>query len=534
MTDGALPRLCTALSRLSGFAVQLRDPDGHVIEPQGDSSWAAIESPAPPIGALEFPLLVDGARLGAIVVSDPTLVIGGDGTGDALVTVVELLASTVAEVCEGQVDLQHRLDEIRVLYRLSSLLASAGSVDEILAIGLDSTLDVLGLDAGAIMLLTDQADPFLPSVERDLVRSASRNLSERWLSNPNPLSRDRVFDRLALGGEVVAVEDLREDHRVALAEEVRREGLVSAIHAGMVFGDRPVGVIRAYARHRRRFDASDERLVRSISHQLAVAVEQARLMRVQEEEQRIQRQLHLAGNVQRRMLPRSLPGIPSLEVAAKWIPSVELSGDFYDYILPEGGRKLGVVVGDVVGKGVPAALMMSAVRASLRAHADEGHPVDETLERVNRDLCRDTRQEEFATIWYGLIDPEAGSLEYASAGHDTPLLIRPGEGGPRLVDLPGHGMVAGVDDTERYERFGHELLRGDVLVVFTDGVTDAMNFNGERFGRARLVDAVIRELDTSIESSAACVLDAIFREVRSYTGIAPRTDDRTVVVIRLV
>jgi sigma-B regulation protein RsbU (phosphoserine phosphatase) len=187
-----------------------------------------------------------------------------------------------------------------------------------------------------------------------------------------------------------------------------------------------------------------------------------------------------------------------------------------------------------VGKGVPAALMMSAARASLRAHAEEGHAVHETLGRVNRDLCRDTRPEEFATIWYGVIDAEAMALEYASAGHDKPILVRPDPARARLIDIPGHGMVAGVDDSQSYALYRQELRAGDVLVVFTDGVTDAMNFEGKRFGRKRLTESIVRQLEEMPDSSAGRVLDAIFRGVRGFTGLASRTDDRTVVVVRIV
>ena len=524
MTDGALPALCRTLSELCGVTIRLRDPKGRVILPTDGSPPWKHEQIAPDPGALVIPLLASGRELGSIEVPTP-----GDST---LADAISLLARTVTEICEGQIELRHAVDEITVLFKLSSLLAGAGGVESILQIGLESTLDVLGLDAGAIVLFPEQDDGRLSEDEKDLRFAASIGLTDEWLNSPVPLSKDRIFDRLALAGEVVLVEDLRHDDRVQLDDAIAREGLVSAILAGMVIGDRPIGIVRAYARQPRRFTPSDERLIKSIGQQLAVAVNQARLLEVQREEQRMQRQLRLAADVQRRMLPAGRPNVAPFNIAARWTPSIELAGDFYDF--PSQGTSVGIAVGDVVGKGVAAALLMAAVRASLRAHADEGHPVNEVIDRVNRDLCRDTRPEEFATIWYAQADPASLTLSYAAAGHDPPILARiSASGQPELIGVTGGGLIAGVDPDQVYESYSLQLQPGDVLVAYTDGVTDALDFTGARFTRDRLRQAIARSLTDQPDGCAADVLDAIFRELRGFTGLAPRTDDRTVVVLRV-
>ena len=533
MTDGALPALCRALTQLSGHTVQLRDPDGNIITPaRGTPPWTIQPAPSNPRATL-VPITAGGNTMGYVEVLP-----GEDAEQANLLNTVTMLASTVAEICGSQIELRHAMDEITVLFRLSSMLAQADDVESILQIGLESTLSVLSLDAGAIVLFPEQEDGRLSGDEKDLRFAASINLSERWLNSPIPLSKDRAFDRLALAGEIVVIEDLAADPRVQVVDDLKRERLVSTIHAGMVFQNRPIGIIRAYASQKRLFNMSDQRLIKSIAQQLAVAVEQARLLEVQREEQRIARQLRLAANVQRRMLPAQRPDIDPFDIAAAWIPSVELSGDFYDFMLAD--DQLGLVVGDVVGKGVPAALLMSAVRASLRAHADEGYEVHQVLDRVNRDICRDTRPEEFATIWYAKANPTSLMLAYASAGHDVPILAKPHPGrATEIRRVEGGGLIAGVDPAHRYETMSVQLEAGDVLVMFTDGVTDALDFGGNRFGRNRLIGAIATALSdqSTCAATPACtaadVLDRIFRDLRSYTGLAPRTDDRTVIVLRV-
>jgi sigma-B regulation protein RsbU (phosphoserine phosphatase) len=384
-------------------------------------------------------------------------------------------------------------------------------------------------------VLFEQEEGPTTQTEVDLVLKCSRNLSREWLSSPLPLSKDRLFDRLALRGEVVVSRDLRADDRVLIPDHVEREGLRGAVHVGLVFQDKAVGVIRLYSRQPRDFTDAEKRLLKSIAHQAAVAVEQARLLKLQERDARIQRQVQLAVDVQRRMLPRKFPSVPRLDVAARYVPSFELGGDFYDFMELE--KSLGIAVGDVVGKGLAAALLMSAVRASLRAHVQDIYHIDDVIHRVNAALCRDTLDNEFATLWYGVIDTDTLRLTYCSAGHDPAMVFRtpPARAGqaPEVTDLSVGGMVVGVDPTERYQRGTYDLHPGDVLLVYTDGVTDMLNFEKRKFGKARLRQGVLDLLAREPRAGAARIVDHIFWELRQFGGILERPDDQTVVVVRV-
>jgi sigma-B regulation protein RsbU (phosphoserine phosphatase) len=538
LTDGSLVRLCDEVARLTGLEVQLRDADGRLIVKvdDPDKPWSVCEdAPREDARAMSFPLRVGGERIGSIVLASGTPELPSDPRG-TLERLLAHLAGTSAELCEHELEVQHKVRELGALFRLTSLLAQASGMQRVLEVALDAALDVLGLDAGSIMLLKEDADGVISTgTEEDLALSTSRNLSKDWLDWPIPLSKDRLFDKMALGGEIVVAEDLRADPRVAIHDKVVEEGLVSAMHAGMVFQNRPLGVMRLYAKSPRTFGDFDRRLLRSIAQQAAIAIEQARLLRIGEEERRIQRQLELAADVQRRMLPSRLPQIPGIDLAARYVPSFELGGDFYDIIELHG--HLGLVVGDVVGKGIAAALLMSSVRAGLRAHAQEIYDLDTVVSKVNQALCRDTLDNEFATLWYGVLDPLTLRLTYCCAGHDPTLVIRvPPHRSPTPADideLSVGGMVVGIDRSQRYQRAVYDMQPRDVLVAYTDGLTDATNFNREKFGKKRLRSALLSILSAEPNASAARILDLLHWEVRRFTGLASRTDDETLLVMRV-
>lgn len=527
LTDGSLVTLCEELSRLTGASIRLRDADGRrIVSPPSGPGWVALGPESEESEEERFELFADGEIIGALCAPRVSM------DNPRLRAVLTLLASTVTEVCDREVELQHRLREMSVMYRLSSLLARAASVDEVLRMGLDSALEVLELDAGTVVLLPETADGGLSRDEADLVHKASRNLSHDWLMCPLPLSRDRVFDRLALAGDVVAVEDLSRDARVAIADRAAAEGLASFLSAGLIFRDRPIGVIRLYAKRTRAFPASERRLLQSIAQQLAVAVEQARLLKIQEEDKRIQGQLQLAADVQRRMLPRMSPASGRFDLSARWVPTFELAGDFYDFIDLEG--RIGIAVGDVVGKGIAAALLMASARAWIRAYSQESADVRDVVARVNLDLCRDTLVNEFVTLWYAIADESTLDLSFCSAGHEPPFVARRGaDGGVEIIDLRAGGMVAGVEPEAEYERGSFRLQPGDTLVACTDGLIDSRNFSGDKFGRARLTTSVAAIARDRPDASATEVIEHVLRDVRHFAGLADRDDDLTLVVLRV-
>ena len=537
LTDGSLAALCVQLERLAGKPVWLCDLRGRrIVSTDGPVRWRITDDeqldPESSDSWTFLPLTAENQTIGFLAVETV------DSQLDAgpLDSTLSLLASTVSEFCHNELELEHRIKELGVLYRLNSLLAHAGDVDGVLQIVLDSALDAVGLCAGSIVLLPEDADG-VPSGDREdeLILKAAHGLSDEWLHSPLPLSKERLFDRLALKGKIVLVPDISADDRVLIPDRAAAEGLGSFVGIGLVFKDQPIGVMRLYDDQVRELSETECRLLCSLAQQAAVSVEQARLLEAHASDQKRQRQLQLAADVQKRMMPRRLPSIEPFSVAARSVPSLDLAGDFYDLFELDGS--LGLVVGDVVGKGVAAALLMSAVKASLRAHAERFSCLADVIKHVNLDMCRDTLESEFATLWMGAVDPTTLTMRYCSAGHEPPMLVRPGVGNAAketdLTELPHGGMIVGVDPSQDYEQRELVLEPGDVLLAYTDGLTDATNFSGEKFGKQRIKQSLINILNLEPDADAARILEHLYWELRQFAGLSARPDDQTAVVLRV-
>ncbi|MEM9165653.1 MAG: GAF domain-containing SpoIIE family protein phosphatase [Planctomycetota bacterium] len=536
LTDGWLPHLCESLGSLTGRPVTLHDASGAVVvATPGDPPFSILprteDDESDQVDRVEAAIRVGGRTLGWIRATGV-----GEADRPALRTSIEQLAAGSAEVIGHSLELRHRVLEMSAMYRLTSLLARATEVEQILRIALESALEVLELDAGSIVLFDDDNDP--ADDERGVRLMTSQSLSEAWLADPRPLSVAREFDRRASAGETIVVEDLRLDPRIIGPERVRDEGLVGFVTCAMLIQGRAIGAIRLYDREPRLLDDAEQRLVRSIAQQVGLALEQSRLLELQAEDRKMQRQLHLAGDVQRRMLPAAMPSVPPFDIAARYVPSFDLGGDFYDAfkIGERSEPNIGLAVGDVVGKGVAAALLMSSVRSSLRAYAHQIYDLDEIVSKTNRALARDTTEAEFVTLWYGVADPKTRHLTYCGAGHEPPLIVRvPDHRAPTTADvdeLVTGGMVLGIDPSQRYQRGHFDLKPGDVLVAYTDGITDTRDFEDHRFGKRRLIDALLEILSENPQAEAATVVERVFWHLRQFAGLSVRQDDQTLLVMR--
>ncbi len=241
---------------------------------------------------------------------------------------------------------------------------------------------------------------------------------------------------------------------------------------------------------------------------------------------RMERELALAGKVQASFLPRELSLPPGWQIAAALKPARQTSGDFYDLIPLPGGR-LGLLIADVVDKGVGAALFMALGWILIRTYALE-HPAqpDLVLQAVNRRVLAEADTGQFVTIFYGILDPALGTLTYSNAGHPPPLLFRARSGA--VAGLLGRtGMALGVVDTETWEQATVELGPGDLLLLYSDGITDAQNEQGASFGPERMEASARANLGRSAQE----IQDGLLAEIRTFTGEAIQSDDVTLMVL---
>lgn len=434
-----------------------------------------------------------------------------------------LMANAITRLCHEEQQARQRLRELSVLYNTSRAVAGHETLDQVLATAVDSVREAMQVKAVVIRLL--HQTPQGPELRRE----ASAGLSDDYLQKGHLLVNRSDMLAAALRGEVIQIADMPTDPRVFYPAQAADEGLASMLCVGVIYEGQALGSLQLFTDTPRRFDDFETDLVRGIAQLLATAIEKKRLDQTRHENRAMLRQLHLAASVQKRMLPVAPPQIDGYDLAARYVPSYELSGDFYDFIeLGDRGETLGIAIGDVVGKGVAASLMMAGARASLRAFAQDVYDLDEVISRVNVNMARDTTVGEFVTLWYGTLEPESGRLTYCNAGHEPGLLIRDGA----ITRLEAGGMIAGIDAEQEYEKGIWNLEPGDLLLLHTDGLSDAMNSDGKRLGRAP-VEKVL--LDAAAQGlSASEVVNHLLGIVQDHSGDARRTDDTTLVVLRRV
>jgi serine phosphatase RsbU (regulator of sigma subunit)/DNA-binding NarL/FixJ family response regulator len=273
-------------------------------------------------------------------------------------------------------------------------------------------------------------------------------------------------------------------------------------------------------------------LVKSVAAHISSALHSAQVYAQTVAQRRVARELALAGQIQASFLPGELPDVAGWQLAATLEPARETSGDFYDvFSLPNG--RLGIIIADVADKGMGAALYMALCRTLVRTYAAEYDTRPElVLSAANRRILSDARAGLFVTAFYGILEPETGALTYCNAGHCPPYLLSAHDR-DRVRTLPRTGMALGVVEDEFWGQSVVQLCPGDLLVLYTDGITEAQDPQGTFFGTERLPEIVLSNLGSpgSQKPLAQEIQDALMAEVREFVGDAPQFDDMTLVVV---
>lgn len=297
----------------------------------------------------------------------------------------------------------------------------------------------------------------------------------------------------------------------------------------LIFQDRLIGLINlSEKKSGKPFNREDIDLLRTIANQGAVAIENAHLFRENLEKQRMEEELNIARDLQMSMLPSSCPEIEGLAIAARSFPAQEVGGDFYDFI-DLGEDRAGLVIGDVTGKSVSGALVMSAARSVFRMLSEEKYSLRDIMLRANRRAKQDTQSEMFIALLYADLNARSGALTLCSAGQTQPIRLSPASGEAVLIETEGDALPLGLLDDVDYRETSMPLKPGDRIVFYTDGIVEAMNAEKEIFGFERLL-AVIQENGTL---KAEDLLETIIAHVKDFSGNAPQHDDITVIVVHV-
>ena len=524
------------LARSAGRRLVARDfPDGtaapiEVRQPReeglagwvltrGESLRLSAADPAPegflgpwiPGTALVLPLFRRGEVFGAIECRDK---LGGAFT-DADFDRLELAAEGVSFALDYawlSQEIERRALEKDVLLDVTRLLAAPFELEEVVDAIFAGLRQVVDFDAAAIYLV-GRGSEALEMVSEHGYPAGSESAFDLQIGQG-------IVGWVAKSGEPVIVPDVQRDPRYVAARLSTR----SEIATPLIVEGRVIGVFNLESDHEDVYHQGHLELLNAFSAQAAVAVERARTARDRVEARRLEKELAIARDIQRSFLPASAPRVPGFELAGTSISHDQVGGDYYDFIAISETR-LGLAIADVSGKGIPAALLMAGFRMCLLAEIRNEFAIRAVMRKVNQLLHESTERDKFVTAFYGVLDWRNAMLIFSNAGHNPPLLIR-ADG--TTEPLSEGGVALGVLEDTHYEERPLAISPGDVLLMYTDGVSEAENEHGEQFGPER-IEQLVR---ANAGHTARELMQDLVAAVLDWAGERGLGDDLTLLVVR--
>jgi sigma-B regulation protein RsbU (phosphoserine phosphatase) len=450
----------------------------------------------------------------------------GGGARELVAEAVACLAEAEREAAQVAAELSDRYEEIDLVYTISEILGHTIRLDEAARRILQEVATVVGARRASLFVL---------DADRHLLRLVAAK--GMVTSEVDPIELDDPVSVTARAYREMRIQS----NDPAEPEPAAARGQAGRSYRGRAFlavpvmygapGDqaRPIGVINLTDRHGPdAFSAGDRKLVAAIANQVGAAIENARLVARDLSQQRVRRELELAHDLQLKLLPSPAVLGAKADLAARCRPADSVGGDFYNLLRLHGDR-VGIMLGDVSSHGFGAALIMALAMAASGIHAEAAASPSQVLGDLEKSLAEElARTEMYLSLFYAVVDPAAGVCAYANAGHPHAFLVRGATGEVRRLEAtrPPLGLgpaTAAADRQETWKR------REDLLCVFTDGIVDAVGESGQRFGEDRLL-AHVRALRTRQTQD---ILEAIFADLAAFTGGAPSSDDRTLLIAKV-
>jgi len=494
---------------VTGVAAQLREP---VLVGDVTKDVRYISAVPNVRSELALPLIVKNRLIGVIDIESRQ----ADYFTEEHKRLLMLIASRMAAGIENARLYTRTTRQARTLVLLNEIareLTSILNLDELLKRVAELLSRLIDYQMFSILLLDSNGDKL------------QHRFSLRFQENIQ-LKHDIVLGQGVVGyaaqhKQAVLVPDVRKDPRyIALNPETRSELAAPLIYKGKV-----IGVLDLEHTRRGFFTDDHKRTITTLAAQVAIAIENAQLYeQIAQQEQRLERDLALARELQFRLLPQTLPKIKNLDIAAKFVPARAIGGDLYDFMSYSLSRTA-IVVGDVSGKGAPAAIYAALVSGILRSHAPIEPGPAEMLAAVNFSLSERRIEGQFVSLIYAVWDDDNGQLRVANSGLPRPVYCHDG----KIEIIQATGLPLGLFDDAEYDEFTFTPKAGDLFVFFSDGILDAQNKAREMFGRGRLEQIVTARCALSAEG----VVEAIFKAVAEHAGTEEAFDDQTVVVLRV-
>lgn len=414
------------------------------------------------------------------------------------------------------------IDKLRMLLDITKKISRSLDLQEVLHLVMDTLDSLIPYDAAGIFLLECVDKDSVPAGEEPCTFKAEavRGYDVDELYDLHLKLGEGFLGSVALSAAPIISNDVRNDPVYVNARDRTRSEMVAPI----ISNDEVIGCFDLESDQLNAYSNDDLEVLTLLASQVAIIIEKVMLHEQLIEKKRLQGQLEVARQVQLELLPSGDPALSGYDISAYNFPTEEVSGDYYDWVrLYE--DQIVIVIADVSGKGVPAAILMAFLRASLRAASHIGYATPISMAKVNYLLWESIERNQFVTAFYGILDASNRTLSYSNAGHNPPLLIKAG-GETRFVD---HGeQPLGMFRETRYHEYHLILDPGDVLVLYTDGATEAESPAGEEFGRDRLAEAVKQSLNRPAHEMIASIQMTILE----WTASVGASDDVTFFVIK--
>jgi sigma-B regulation protein RsbU (phosphoserine phosphatase) len=418
------------------------------------------------------------------------------------------------------------VDKLRMLLDITKTISRSLDLDEVLNLVMDTLDSLIPYDAAGIYLVKcSQPLPEWDGVRDDTCvfqTQAVRGYDTDDLQELHLKMGEGLIGHVAVSGKPFTSPDVRKEPRYINARARTRSEMVAPI----ISNSEVIGVFDLESDELNAYAKDDLEVLGMLASQVAIIIEKVMLHDQLIEKQRLETQLEVARQVQLELLPARDPQLEGFDISAYNFPTEEVSGDYYDWVRIYDDQ-IGIVIADVSGKGVPAALLMAFLRASLRAATHIGYAPHISMSKVNYLLWESIERNQFVTAFYGILDAANRTVAYSNAGHNPPFLME--ADGTVHFEERGGVPLGMFRDTRYYEYFA-TIEPGQVLVLYTDGATEAMNQAREEYGRARLVEAVRQ----SRHLSAREMIDFIHHDVINWTEGLGATDDVTFFIVKAI
>src|SRR6266511_3596591 len=398
-------------------------------------------------------------------------------------------------------------DKLRMLLNITKKISRSLDLQEVLNLVLDTLDSLIPYDAAGIFVVKCMDESAVAEGEDPCVFQAEavRGYDVDELTNLHLKLGEGLIGQVALTAEPITSPDVRDNPNYINARSATRSEMVAPI----ISNTEVIGVFDLESDELNAYSEDDLEVLMLLASQVAIIIEKVMLHEQLFEKKRLEGQLEVARQVQLELLPPTDPQLEGYDISAYNFPTEEVSGDYYDWVKIYDDQ-IGIVIADVAGKGVPAALLMAFLRASLRAASHIGYSPHISMSKVNYLLWESIERNQFVTAFYGILDATNRTLAYSNAGHNPPLLID-GDGKARFEERGG--VPLGMFRDSRYYEYFATIEPGQILVLYTDGVTEAMNSQNEEYGKDRLVEAALRGRDLSARE----LIDFIHRDVMDWT-----------------